>query len=111
MITRSDGRAPQTGDDTFARVLTAINSHRIPRPARRPRRTEPHLALGAHLLAAVRAQDAAIPAERRAPRTVSEMRARLAGLYEEEQDACGLCGNWTCTCAQGRARAAGTAVA
>ncbi|MEW2623629.1 hypothetical protein [Streptomyces sp. NPDC048106] len=95
--------------------MTAINSHRLPRPVRRPRQTEPHTTLGAHLLAVVRAQDAAIPAERRAPRTVGEMRARLAGLYEEEQDACGLCGNWTCTCpkgrAQGRVQMTGTAVA
>ncbi|MGY4928541.1 hypothetical protein [Streptomyces sp. 900105755] len=34
--------------------------------------------LGQHLLAVVREQDARIPAERRAPRTVAEMRARLA---------------------------------
>ncbi|SEB31701.1 hypothetical protein SAMN04490357_0197 [Streptomyces misionensis] len=109
MITRPVPRAPQR-DDRFARVLNAINSHRT-RPPSRPRGVEPGAALGAHLLAVVRAQDAAIPAERRAARTVAEMRARLAGLYEEEQDACGLCGNWTCTCAQGRARAAGAAVA
>ncbi|MEU5443684.1 hypothetical protein [Streptomyces griseofuscus] len=100
MITRPTVRAPQTGDDRFARVLNAINSHRSPRPARRPRQTEPHLALGAHLLAVVRAQDAAIPVDRRAPRTVAEMRARLAGLYEDEQDACGICGRWACTCSQ-----------
>ncbi|MER6466433.1 hypothetical protein ABT278_39030 [Streptomyces sp. NPDC001228] len=34
--------------------------------------------LGQHLLAVVRQQDARIPAHRRAPRTVAEMRARLA---------------------------------
>ncbi len=34
--------------------------------------------LGRHLLDAVRAQDERIPAERRVPRTVAEMRARLA---------------------------------
>ncbi|MFF8911557.1 hypothetical protein [Streptomyces olivaceoviridis] len=111
MITRPVPRAPQGDDDTYARVLTAINSHRTPRPSRRARDVEPGGALGAHLLAVVRAQDAAIPADRRAPRTVAEMQARLAGLYEEEQDACGLCGNWQCTCAQGRAHTAGTAVA
>jgi hypothetical protein len=56
--------------------------------------------LGRHLLDVVHRQDAVIPADRRAPRTVAEMRARLAAvaLYEEEQDACGLCGNWICTC-------------
>ncbi|MGY4966764.1 hypothetical protein [Streptomyces sp. 900105245] len=55
----------------------------------------------------VRAQDAAIPTHRRAPRTLGEMRARLAGLYEDEQDACGLCGNWKCTCGQARVETAG----
>ncbi|WP_431983131.1 hypothetical protein [Streptomyces qinglanensis] len=34
--------------------------------------------LGRHLQDAVRAQDERIPAERRGPRTVAEMRARLA---------------------------------
>ncbi|MFH9677417.1 hypothetical protein ACH4L5_34835 [Streptomyces sp. NPDC017405] len=109
MITRPDSRAPQ-GDDMYARVLTAINSHRTP-PARRTRGAEPEAALGAHLLAVVRAQDAAIPASRRVPRTVAEMRARLDGLYEEEQDACGVCGSWQCRCAQGRAHTGGMAVA
>ncbi|MFF5407901.1 hypothetical protein ACFY8K_34175 [Streptomyces misionensis] len=109
MITRPVPRAPQ-GDDRFARVLNAINSHRT-RPPRRPRGVEPGAALGAHLLAVVRAQDAAIPADRRAPRTVAEMRARLAGLYEEEQDACGLCGYWQCRCPKSRADTAETAVA
>ncbi|MEU5599200.1 hypothetical protein [Streptomyces sp. NPDC020298] len=36
--------------------------------------------LGEHLLTVVREQDARIPAERRAPRTVAEMRARLAAV-------------------------------
>ncbi|QKZ18621.1 hypothetical protein [Streptomyces chartreusis] len=56
--------------------------------------------LGQHLLAVVREQDARIPAGRRAPRTVAEMRARLAAvaLDDPEQDACGLCGYWTCRC-------------
>ncbi|MFF5435541.1 hypothetical protein ACFY5K_36835 [Streptomyces griseofuscus] len=111
MITRPVAQAPQGDDDRFARVLTAINSHRSPRPARRPRQMEPHLALGAHLLATVRAQDAAIPADRRAPRTVAEMRARLAALTEDESDACCVCGYWQCRCAQGRVRTAGSAVA
>ncbi|MGY4983932.1 hypothetical protein ACWCYL_43615 [Streptomyces sp. 900105755] len=39
---------------------------------------EAHRRLGQHLLAIVREQDARIPAGRRAPRTVAEMRARLA---------------------------------
>ncbi|MFF4442861.1 hypothetical protein [Streptomyces sp. NPDC001621] len=104
-------RAPQSGNDSFTRVLTAINSHRAPRPARSSHDAEPGAALGAHLLAVVRAQDAAIPAERRAPRTLAEMRARLAALTEDEQDACGLCGFWQCRCGQGRAQTAGRAVA
>lgn len=56
--------------------------------------------LGQHLLAVVRAQDAAIPAHRRAPRTVAEMRARLAQAAAD--DACGLCGYWRCRCGQAR---------
>lgn len=56
--------------------------------------------LGQHLRAVIREQDARIPAERRAPRTVAEMRARLAAvaLDDVEQDACGLCGYWRCRC-------------
>ncbi|MGW1044787.1 hypothetical protein [Streptomyces sp. NPDC002547] len=50
--------------------------------------------LGRHLLAVVRAQDAVIPAHRRVPRTVAEMRARLARMAD---DACPLCGRWSCT--------------
>jgi DnaJ-class molecular chaperone len=46
--------------------------------------------LGAHLLDVVRRQDAAIPAERRAPRTVAEMRARQ--IAASGQQACGSCG-------------------
>ncbi|MEV6533659.1 hypothetical protein AB0M86_29375 [Streptomyces sp. NPDC051639] len=46
--------------------------------------------LGAHLLDVVRRQDAAIPAARRAPRTVAEMRARLIGA--SGQQSCGSCG-------------------
>ncbi|WP_314416134.1 hypothetical protein [Streptomyces sp. DSM 40484] len=54
--------------------------------------------LGQHLLDVVRRQDAAIPAERRAPRTVAEMRARLAERMAD--DACGLCGFWRCRCSE-----------
>lgn len=111
MITRPVPRAPQGDDDRFARILTAINSHRVPRPIRRPRDVEPEAALGAHLLAVVRAQDAAIPADQRVPRTVAEMRARLTALTEDEPDSCGVCGYWQCRCAQGRAHTAGMAVA
>ncbi|MFJ6669001.1 hypothetical protein [Streptomyces sp. NPDC091383] len=111
MITRPHGRAPQAGDDLFARVLTAINSHRTTPSDRRPRQSDPDLALGAHLLAVVRVQDAAIPADRRVPRTVAEMRVRLAALAEEEQDACGLCGYWNCRCPRASASMTGTAVA
>lgn len=61
-----------------------------------------HLRLGRHLLAAVRAQDAAIPAHRRVPRTVAEMQARLeermAQLPTMAEDACPLCGFWRCRC-------------
>ncbi|MEU8470138.1 hypothetical protein AB0F30_19825 [Streptomyces sp. NPDC029006] len=99
-----------TGHDSFAQALAAINSHRA-RPVRRTRSAEPGTALGTHLLAVVRAQDAASPAGRRAPRTVAEMRARLAALTEDESDACGVCGYWQCRCGQGRAQTAGTAVA
>ncbi|MFZ4240847.1 hypothetical protein ACOZGD_37505 [Streptomyces murinus] len=79
--------------------------------ARRTADYEPEAALGAHLLAVVRTQDAAIPAERRAPRTVAEMRARLTALTEDEQDACGMCGYWNCRCTQRRAQTVGMAVA
>ncbi|MFF9212884.1 MULTISPECIES: hypothetical protein [unclassified Streptomyces] len=50
--------------------------------------------LGQHLLAVVRAQDAAISADRRVPRTVEEMRARLTARMAD--DACPLCGRWQC---------------
>ncbi|WP_437077474.1 hypothetical protein [Streptomyces sp. enrichment culture] len=112
MITRAGDQAPQ-GDDMFNRVLTAVNSHRPDRtrPARRTRGVEPEAALGEHLLAVVRAQDAAIPASRRVPRTAAEMRARLTALTEDESDACPVCGYWQCRCAQGRAHTVGTAVA
>ncbi|MFG3207833.1 hypothetical protein [Streptomyces sp. NPDC048192] len=89
--------------DLFSRVLAAVNSHRTNRqPSRARRVTAPDAALGTHLLATVRAQDAAVPANRRVPRTVSEMRGRLdaAALTEEESDACGVCGYWRCRCGQ-----------
>lgn len=112
MITRAGEQAPQ-GDDMYARVLAAVNSHRPDRarPARRTPGAAPEAALGAHLLAVVRAQDASIPVGRRVPRTVAEMRARLTALTEDEQDACPMCGYWQCRCAQGRVHTAGTAVA
>ncbi|MEV0982159.1 hypothetical protein [Streptomyces sp. NPDC049915] len=50
--------------------------------------------LGQHLLAVVHAQDAAIPAHRRVPRTVAEMRARLTARMAD--DACPLCMRWQC---------------
>ncbi|MEU0034654.1 hypothetical protein [Streptomyces sp. NPDC006333] len=46
--------------------------------------------LGAHLLDVVRRQDTAIPAARRASRTVAEMRARL--IAASGQQSCGSCG-------------------
>ncbi len=61
-----------------------------------------HLRLGRHLLAVVRAQDAAIPTHRRVPRTAAEMRARLeertAQAPTMAEDACPLCGYWRCRC-------------
>ncbi|MFE9499809.1 hypothetical protein [Streptomyces collinus] len=100
------GACPAGGSADFARVLAAINSHRSPRTASvcSPG-LEPAAALGAHLLAVVRAQDAAIPTDRRAPRTVAEMQARLATLYEEEQDACPVCTYWRCRCGQASTQA------
>ncbi|MEU5314424.1 hypothetical protein [Streptomyces sp. NPDC021562] len=72
-----------------------IDSMSRTRPA--PAAPDANRRLGQHLLAVVREQDARIPAERRAPRTVAEMRARLAAvaLDDVEQGACGLCGRWT----------------
>ncbi|MFL4910900.1 hypothetical protein ACJ6WF_49385 [Streptomyces sp. MMS24-I2-30] len=96
-VTTEDDLAGLEPDDAFSRVLAAVNSHRSPRPRLARRHdSSPAAALGEHLLDVVRRQDAAIPAGRRAPRTVADMRARLAALYEEEQDACGLCGSWLC---------------
>lgn len=45
--------------------------------------------LGQHLLDVVRRQDAAVPADRRAPRTAGEMRARQRAAHG--QTACGSC--------------------
>ncbi|WP_201299977.1 hypothetical protein [Streptomyces mexicanus] len=60
-----------------------------------------HLRLGRHLLAVVRAQDAAIPAHPRVPRTVAATRARLqermAQTVTMADDACPLSGRWNCT--------------
>ncbi|MEU3341831.1 hypothetical protein [Streptomyces sp. NPDC006668] len=65
-----------------------------PRPA--PADHDAHRRLGQHLLDVVRRQDAVIPAVRRAPRTVAEMRARLATVGIGQNDACPLCGLWNC---------------
>ncbi|MDQ1022474.1 hypothetical protein QF035_000056 [Streptomyces umbrinus] len=54
--------------------------------------------LGAHLLDVVRRQDAAIPADRRAPRTVAQMRARLAAAEAAQEDVCPMCEYWQCRC-------------
>jgi hypothetical protein len=54
--------------------------------------------LGAHLMEVVRRQDAAIPAERRAPRTVAQMRARLAEAGAAQEDVCPMCEYWQCRC-------------
>ncbi|MDO0929730.1 hypothetical protein QQY24_31900 [Streptomyces sp. TG1A-8] len=105
-IGREDDAAGFEPEDAFRRVLAAINSHRTGRSARpvRPHRADPAAALGAHLLAAVHTQDAVIPAHRRAPRTLAQMRTRLAAvaIYEEDDDACGVCGFWQCRCGQAR---------
>ncbi|MGW3954062.1 hypothetical protein ACWEKM_24785 [Streptomyces sp. NPDC004752] len=88
----SDGLEP---DDAFAKVLAAINSHRAPRHrVVRPHDSDLAGSLGAHLLDVVRRQDARIPAGWRAPRTVAEMRARLAETVPpvQAQQPCGACG-------------------
>ncbi|MEU4878299.1 hypothetical protein [Streptomyces sp. NPDC021608] len=63
--------------------------------------------LGQHLRNVVRRQDAAIPIDRRAPRTVAEMRARLAQAGTVRQDdVCPLCEYRTCRCPRGTAAGA-----
>lgn len=57
------------------------------RPA--PAVQDTHRRLGQHLLDVVRRQDAAIPADRRAPRTVAEMRIRQ--IEASGQQPCGTC--------------------
>ncbi|MFJ9634935.1 hypothetical protein ACIRU8_45320 [Streptomyces sp. NPDC101175] len=67
----------------------------------RPDEAEPEGAnrrLGQHLLDVVRRQDAAVPAGRRAPRTVAEMRARLAAVSAAQEDVCPVCEYWQCRC-------------
>ncbi|MDQ1033644.1 hypothetical protein QFZ75_000060 [Streptomyces sp. V3I8] len=54
--------------------------------------------LGQHLLDVVRRQDAAIPADRRAPRTLADMRARLAAASAAQEDVCPMCEYWQCRC-------------
>ncbi|MFH9390841.1 hypothetical protein ACH4KV_29225 [Streptomyces albidoflavus] len=78
-----------------------------------PDETEGQQRLGRHLRRVIRQQDAAIPAHRRAPRTLAEMQARLVRLgaaqpgYERQpvlvlhhptmqDDACPLCLRWNC---------------
>ncbi|MFL4910698.1 hypothetical protein ACJ6WF_48315 [Streptomyces sp. MMS24-I2-30] len=95
-VTSEEDAAGLEPDDAFARVLAAINSHRSHR-APRPRRVRSHdsspaAALGEHLRDVVRRQDAAIPAGRRAPRTVAEKQARLARTVPLAQNSCGSCG-------------------
>jgi hypothetical protein len=113
MITRpqsfSTERQPASGD-LFTQVLAAVNSHRIKRPSSSRLAAEPGAALGAHLLAVVRAQDATVPVTRRVPRTVADMRARLdaGALTEEESDACGVGGYWRCRCGQAYTQASAT---
>ncbi|MET8788195.1 hypothetical protein [Streptomyces sp. NPDC004589] len=65
------------------------------RPLSIPTEQDANRRLGQHLLAVVRAQDVVIPAHRRVPRTVAEMRARLDKRMAD--DACPLCGRWSCT--------------
>ncbi|MFJ4633589.1 hypothetical protein [Streptomyces sp. NPDC088847] len=69
--------------------------------------------LGQHLLDVVRRQDAAIPADRRVPRTVAEMRARLEAAGAAQDDVCPMCERWRCRCGEQSAavaRAAGGTV-
>ncbi|MFD4096687.1 hypothetical protein ACFWQ9_29540 [Streptomyces albidoflavus] len=75
-----------------------------------PDETEGQQRLGRYLRRVIRQQDAAIPAHRRAPRTLAEMKARLGAAqpgYERQpvlvlhrptmkEDACPLCGLWEC---------------
>ncbi|MEU2770515.1 hypothetical protein ABZ628_27800 [Streptomyces diastaticus] len=75
-----------------------------------PDETEGQQRLGRYLRRVIRQQDAAIPAHRRAPRTLAEMQARLGTAqpgYERQpvlvlhrptmqDDACPLCGRWSC---------------
>jgi hypothetical protein len=72
-----------------------IDSMTRTRPAQADQ--DAHRRLGQHLLDVVRRQDA-IPAVRRAPRTVAEMRARLAAVAPAQNDRCPLCEHWTCRC-------------
>lgn len=75
-----------------------------------PDETEGQQRLGEHLRRVIRQQDAAIPAHRRAPRTLAEMTARLRTAqpgFERQPvlvlhrttmrgDACPLCLRWNC---------------
>jgi hypothetical protein len=68
-------------------------------------RTDAERRLGEYLLRMVREQDARIPYERRAPRTLADMQARMAN------DACGLCGYWRCRCGEQTSSPSTTATA
>lgn len=84
--------------------------------------TDSYHQLGSLLLGAARADDARIPTGRRARRTLAEMapgytRPPLLSFntlsFRAADDACGLCGFWTCRCGQaatapGRPRVTGT---
>jgi hypothetical protein len=70
-----------------------IMTRPFPCPAARPS-ADAGRRLGDYLLRVVREQDARIPFERRSPRTLDEMRARMAN------DACPLCGFWRCRCGE-----------
>ncbi|MGW9314846.1 hypothetical protein ACWGSB_21110 [Streptomyces albidoflavus] len=75
-----------------------------------PDETEGQQRLGRHLRRVIRQQDAAIPVHRRAPRTLAQMKARLGAAqpgFERQpvlvlhrptmqDDACPLCGRWSC---------------
>lgn len=74
------------------------------RPQHVPDRQDAERRLGDHLLDVVRRQDAALPADRRARRTLAEMapgyeRPPLLTLHRPvmADDACVICGRWSCT--------------
>ncbi|MGW6262557.1 hypothetical protein [Streptomyces sp. NPDC055085] len=84
---RPDRPAP-SGGRPHPRTAHTIAASVIRRTT--PVRSDADRSLGDLLLRMVRKQDALIPAKRRAPRTLAAMQARMA------DDACGLCGRWSC---------------